>query len=465
MDLRFLTPLVFTIAFAGMLAAGFYLRGGEISIGTLAATVGLLAIFVVIYLLFERTLQQVEIQRRYDAIEARHAAVKASRNRDRQRARQRIEEIYESRRSVVDVLANTIQRLFRVEGDRLSQLRLQLASAGFYRERALAIWLVGAAAAPVLGMGLGMLMAQWREESGDGFFIYMLCGAIGGFILLRWWLRKRIAERRLNLYREMPDAIDLLVIYTDSGISFDGALQRIVEQMRRRYPTTAEELSMLERELQVMPERIKAFENLVRRHDIAIIRAFCAILSQAERMGSSIGESLKQLAQETRRERLLDAERRAGKIPILLQIPVVLFILPALMLTVMGPAVVEIMRTFGFISPQFVLEGDSRLEVAVGQSGERTLILRNVGQTATKEPFATPGAVPPETTQIGQIRILGDGWSLTNTTCGSILMMRESCEITVRFAPSARGVVGGEIQVSDPNISRPAIFRLEGVGV
>jgi tight adherence protein C len=464
MDPRLLTPVVFVAAFASVLGAGFYMRGGAVSVGTIAATVGLLAIFVSIYLLFERTLQQVEIQRRYDAIEARDAAAKASRERDRRRARQRIEEIYETRRSLVDVLAGSVQRLFRIEGDRLAQLRLQLASAGFYRERALAGWLVATAASPVVGMGLGMAGAQAMGETGDGFLIYMASGAIGGFLLLRRWLNRRIAERRLNLYREMPDAIDLLVIYTDSGVAFDGALQKIVEQMRRRYPTTAEELSVLERELQVMPERVKAFENLVRRHDIPIVRAFCAILAQSERMGSPIGDSLRQLAQEARRDRLLDAERRAGKIPILIQIPVVLFILPALMLTVMGPAVVEIMRTFGFISPQFVLEGERRFRAEPGQAVERTLTIRNVGKAATMEPFSVAGAVPPGTTQIGQIRLEGDGWSFAGTTCGALLMTRQACEVTVRFVPPGGGPHPGELRVSDPNLSRPAVFRLEGVG-
>jgi len=464
MDPRLLTPVVFVGAFASVLGVGLYMRGGEVSAGTIAATLGLLAIFVSIYLLFERTLQQVEIQRRYDAIEARNAAARASRERERRRARQRIEEIYETRRSIIDILAGTVQRVFRLEGDRLAQLRLRLASAGFYRERALAWWLVATAASPVVGMALGMGAAQWQGESGDGLLIYMACGALGGFMLPRWWLNKRIADRRLSLYREMPDAIDLLVVYTDSGVAFDGALQKIVEQMRRRHPTTAEELSVLERELQVMPERVKAFENMVRRHDVAIVRAFCAILAQSERMGSPISESLRQLAQEARRERLLDAERRAGKIPILIQIPVVLFILPALMLTVMGPAVVEIMRTFGFVSPQFALEGEARLQAAPGQMAERTLTIRNVGQAATMEPFSVAGAVPPGTTQIGQIQIQGEGWSFASSTCGSLLMTRQACTVTVRFVPRGAGVHPGELRVSDPNLSRPAVFRLEGMG-
>lgn len=464
MDTRLLTPIVFVGAFALVLGAGLYMRGGEVSVGTIAATVGLLAIFVSIYILFERTLQQIEIQRRYDAIEARDAAAKESFDRNRRRARQRIEEIYESRRSLVDVLAGAVQRLFRLEGDRLAQLRLQLASAGFYRERALAVWLVATAASPVVGMALGMVAAQWQGETGDGFLIYMACGALGSFMLLRWWLNKRIADRRLNLYREMPDAIDLLVIYAEAGVALDGALQKIVEQMRRRYPTTSEELSVLERELNVMPERVKAFENMIRRHDGSIVRAFCAILAQSERMGSPISESLKQLAQEARRDRLLDAEKRAGKLPILIQIPVVLFILPALMLTVMGPAIVEIMRTFGFISPQFALEGEPRLQAAPGQTAEQTFTIRNVGQAATMEPFSVAGAVPLGTTQIGQIRIQGEGWSFTNTTCGSLLMARQTCTVTVRFVPSGSGAYPGELHISDPSVSRPAVFRLEGVG-
>jgi tight adherence protein C len=464
MDLRLLPPAVFVAAFAAVLGMGFYMRGGDMSVGTIVATIGLMAIFVLIYLLFERTLQQIEVQSRYDAIEARTVAAKASRERERRRARRRIEEIYETRRSLVDVLAGSVQRLFRIEGDRLGMLRLQLASAGFYRERALAGWLVATAASPVVGMGIGLASAQATGEVGDGLLVYLASGAVGGFLLLRWWLVRRIAARRLNLCREMPDAIDLLVIYTESGVALDGALQKIVEQMRRRHPTAAEELSMLERELQVMPERVKAYENMVRRHDVPIVRAFCAILAQSERMGSRIGESLRLLAQEARRDRLMDAERRAGKIPILIQIPVVLFILPALMLTVIGPAIVETMRAFGLIGPQFVLEGDRRFRAEPGQTVERVLTVRNVGQAATMEPFSAAGAVPPGTTQIGQIRIDGAGWSFTGTTCGAMLKMRQACEVRVRFAPPGRGPHPGELRVSDPSLPQPAVFPLEGVG-
>jgi len=464
MDARFLTPVVFVVGFSAVLGVGLYMRGGDVSIGTMAATAGLLAIFVSIYLLFERAIQQVEIQRRYDAIEARAAEIRALRERDRRRARQRIEELYETRRSLVDILASSVQKLFHIEGDRLAQLRLQLASAGFYRERALAGWLVATAVSPVVGMGIGMAIAQVMGETGDRLLVNMAFGAISSFMLLRWWLSKRIAKRRLNLSREMPDAIDLLLIYTESGVALDGALQKVIEQLRRRHPTTAEELLMLERELQLMPERAKAFENLVRRHDIPIIRAFCAILAQSERMGSPISDSLRQLAQEARRERLMDAERRAGKIPILIQIPVVLFILPALLLTVMGPAAVEIMRAFGFISPQFVLEGERRFRAETGQAVEQTLTIRNVGQAATMEPFSVAGAVPPGTTQIGQIRITGRGWSFVRTTCGALLMTNQACEVTVRFVPPSGGLHPGELLVSDPNLAQPAVFPLEGVG-
>lgn len=344
------TILMFGGALLVVLAIGLGLQAnGTGSLGGVFAVSGLMIAFFGIYFVVERSLTRSDLQKRFDKMQRNGKSIKGKeteKEREAAELRRQIASFYDNRQTTIDRMGAVVQRLFKIEGTRLSDLKIHLSSAGLYGNRSLMMYLVATAASPILGLVLGGITAQYSDVSQDMFLVYMAAGALLGFLLVRMYISRRIKHRKKAVYRDFPDAIDLLVIYAESGMTSDIALQRIVVSMRRRYPICAEEIHMLERELQVLPERSKAYENFSSRVPIPIVLNFCGIMLQSERMGSSIVDSLRSLSVEMRRERLMDAKRRAAKIPILMQVPTVFFILPALFLTVMGSTVVTMMQAF-----------------------------------------------------------------------------------------------------------------------
>ena len=116
--------------------------------------------------------------------------------------------------------------------------------------------------------------------------------------------------------------------------------------MDDRYAVVRGELSLLENELRLLPERRIAYENLENRTQIDMVRRFCMITRQAEEVGTPLSDGLRMLAQDSRKERFLDAERRASRLPVLIQLPVVLFIFPPLFIFIIGPAGIRLFNTF-----------------------------------------------------------------------------------------------------------------------
>lgn len=145
----------------------------------------------------------------------------------------------------------------------------------------------------------------------------------------------------------MPDGLDLLVICAEAGQSLDGALQRLARELGRSRPEFAEELALTAMELGLLPERRQALDNLATRTDIAPIRAVVNTLIQTERYGTPLAQSLRVLTAEFRQDRLMKAEEKAARLPAILTIPIIIFILPPLFIVLIGPA---ILRTVDLLS-------------------------------------------------------------------------------------------------------------------
>jgi tight adherence protein C len=151
--------------------------------------------------------------------------------------------------------------------------------------------------------------------------------------------------RKKAVVLEAPDVLDLLVIYTEAGQSLDNALQEVAVRGEKRYPVLCRELRTLLRELALLTSRKAAYDRFAIRCGADIIRRFVNVIQQAENVGAPISRTLRLLAADSRRDRLAEAERRAARIPILIQVPIVLFILPALFLILMGPVAIRVIET------------------------------------------------------------------------------------------------------------------------
>ena len=144
----------------------------------------------------------------------------------------------------------------------------------------------------------------------------------------------------------MPDALDLLVICAEAGLSLDAALVRVSRELEMTWPELSEEFAITAAELTYLPERNAAFDNLNARTNMASIRGVVNTLLQTAKFGTPLAQSLRVLAAEFREARMTRAEEKAARLPAMLTVPMIVFILPTLFIVVLGPAVLSILDTF-----------------------------------------------------------------------------------------------------------------------
>jgi tight adherence protein C len=158
---------------------------------------------------------------------------------------------------------------------------------------------------------------------------------------------KNVQQKRLESIRKaLPDSLDMLVICAEAGLSSDASLKRVVAETSRKSSVLGEELNQTALELSFMPERRQALENLAERAPLPSITAFTNTMIQAEKYGTPLARAFKVLSQEQRTERMLKAEEKAGRLPATMTVPMMLFILPALFIVLIGPAVLDILDNF-----------------------------------------------------------------------------------------------------------------------
>jgi tight adherence protein C len=168
--------------------------------------------------------------------------------------------------------------------------------------------------------------------------------ALLGFYLPDLFLNNTIARRQQSIMRAFPDALDLLLICVESGMSIEASFQRVASEIGSQSSELAEELGLTTAELSYLPDRRMAFENLAKRCGHAGVKAVATALNQAERYGTPMGQALRVAAQENREARMADAEKKAASLPAKLTVPMILFFLPCLFVVILGPAIMKIMH-------------------------------------------------------------------------------------------------------------------------
>jgi tight adherence protein C len=158
------------------------------------------------------------------------------------------------------------------------------------------------------------------------------------------FLKNIIKRRQLSIRRAFPDALDLLLICVESGMSIDASFKRVSEEIGSQSIALAEELTLTTAELSYLQDRREAFDHLSARTDLDGVRAVCTALVQAERYGTPLAQALRVLAQEIRDMRMSEAEKKAAALPPKLTVPMILFFLPVLFIVILGPAAIRVME-------------------------------------------------------------------------------------------------------------------------
>jgi tight adherence protein C len=173
-----------------------------------------------------------------------------------------------------------------------------------------------------------------------------LLAAVVGYLLPELWLMWRVQARQHRLRLGLPDALDMLVICVEAGLGLDQALMRVAQELRITHPQLSDELQLVNMEMRVGKTRLEAMRELARRTGVEDIKALVAMLIQTERFGTSIAQSLRVHSDDLRMKRRQRAEEMSAKTTVKMVPPLVFFIFPALMVVILGPAVITLMRQF-----------------------------------------------------------------------------------------------------------------------
>jgi tight adherence protein C len=193
---------------------------------------------------------------------------------------------------------------------------------------------------PACAVGLVFVTGIYHSNP---FFIFLLA-AVLGYVIPDFWLTWRVRARQHRLRLALPDGLDLLVICVEAGLGLDQALMRVSEELQVAHPELSDELQLVNLEMRVGKTRLDALRELGRRTGIEDIKALVAMLIQTERFGTSVAQSLRVHSDDLRVKRRQRAEELAAKTTVKMVPPLVFFIFPALMVVILGPAIIALMR-------------------------------------------------------------------------------------------------------------------------
>ena len=314
-----------------------------IVVGTILAGIAALAVVLAIY---AAVTVKDPMARRVKALNARRDELKAGIVKANARKRQSLVRKSEGTEKIKD----TLEGMKVLQQSQIEAIQQKLAHAG-YRNKELAVYVIAARIVlPLVLGGLGFFMIylidyfpDWGGMKRVGVMAVLLfAGYKGPEIYL-----KNKASKRTDLVRKgLPDALDLLVICAEAGLTVDAAFNRVAKELGRAYPELGDEFALTAIELSFLTERKMAFDNLAYRVDLESVRGVVTTMVQTERYGTPLASALRVLSAEVRNERMMRAEEKAARLPAIMTVPLILFILPVLFIVILGPAACSISDAF-----------------------------------------------------------------------------------------------------------------------
>lgn len=249
-----------------------------------------------------------------------------------------------AQRPAMDILSAIIDRLNLKEKFQAKELRAMLYRGGFRSQSAPTIFIAASLIMPVVLPIIVYLYTRLAFPGMDTFRLLATLAVSGaiGFYAPKLYVNNAATGRQKILTRSFPDALDLLVICVEAGLSLEGAINRVTEEMAVSAPMIAEEIGLLGAELAFLGDRRQAYENFADRTGLEAAKSLSTTLIQSEKYGTSTATGLRVLSQESRDTRLSAAEKKAAALPAKLTVPMIVFFLPVLFIVIIGPAAINI---------------------------------------------------------------------------------------------------------------------------
>jgi tight adherence protein C len=249
-----------------------------------------------------------------------------------------------------DKLKDTLSSLQVLQDSQLKAVQHSLAQAGIRNKELAFVVLFARMVLPIgfaLVAGLAIYVFNAFPDWGSTKKLLAVSAAlIIGYKGPETYLKNLITKRSGSIRKGLPDALDLLVICAEAGLTVDAAFNRVAKELGRAYPELGDEFALTAIELSFLTERRHAFENLAYRVNLDSVKGVVTTMIQTERYGTPLASALRVLSAEFRNERMMRAEEKAARLPAIMTVPLILFILPVLFVVILGPAACQISDTF-----------------------------------------------------------------------------------------------------------------------
>jgi tight adherence protein C len=283
-----------------------------------------------------------------DNLDKRLKAVAIEREKIRQRERERLArgEKIALRRSPKQYMKTIVERFDLAKWVGQEEARDKLVQAGYRGHAPYVTFLFFRMVTPAVAMIAAVVYLFVIVDVHQPAMIKIaLCigTAYLGMHMPYLFLKNQITRRQTSIRRAFPDALDLLLICVESGMSVEAAFRKVSQEIGSQSIALAEEFTLTTAEMAYLPDRRQAYENLAKRTDLEGVKAVCVSLQQSERYGTPLGTTLRVMAQENRDMRMAEAEKKAAALPPKLTVPMILFFLPVLFVVILGPAAIKVM--------------------------------------------------------------------------------------------------------------------------
>ena len=324
-------------------SSGPHILGFDIIwIATILSAVATMAVMLAIY---AATTVKDPMARRVKALNERReqlkAGIVASTNKRKKLT---------NRNQAADNVRQLLGQFQMLQDDQVKKAQQRLMQAGI-RTKDLAFFII--LARFVLPVVLGVtavvliyLLNHWPEWGAIRRYATVAGILVGSYKAPDVWLSNKVKKRSNAIRKGLPDALDLLVICAEAGLTVDAAFGRVARELGKAYPELGDEFGLTAIELGFLNERRSAFENLADRVDLEAVRGVVTTMIQTEKYGTPLASALRVLSAEFRHQRMMRAEEKAARLPAIMTIPLILFILPTLFVVILGPASCSINDSF-----------------------------------------------------------------------------------------------------------------------
>jgi tight adherence protein C len=310
-----------------------------IMVATLLAAVATFAVLVAIY---AATTVKNPMAKRVKALNERREQLKAGIVASTSKRRRNIS----NKNEMADKVRSVLGSLKMLQDEQIEKAQRRLMQAGI-RSKDLAFVVIFARLVLPVVFGTIIILGVYALDWFPAWSALKRYGLVAGTLLLSYkapdlWLKNKVTKRTNAIRKGLPDALDLLVICAEAGLTVDAAFNRVARELGKAYPELGDEFALTSIELGFLTDRRSAFENLATRIDLEAVRGVVTTMIQTEKYGTPLASALRVLAAEFRNERMMRAEEKAARLPAIMTVPLILFILPVLFIVILGPAACSI---------------------------------------------------------------------------------------------------------------------------